>query len=169
MKIVEVARAGIFLALVMASYLIFKGTSNILNAILVPLFLYAAISSLSIKGRVALFLSLIILSAVINMWQIFFSFFYFLIAVIMYLTAIGNWKLPWRIILVSFFMFISFLISIRLTDLVFATRIEAFMLQLTGGSYLLYALIIALEGLVVGAALIWFAHIYDQKSKKWLL
>jgi len=169
MKINEVTRAGIILALVMVSYALFKGTSNIFNALLVPLFLYAAISNLSLKGVVALFLSLMFLSAVINMWQIFFSLIYFFLAVLIYLATTRQLKFSLRILLISFVVFISFLFSIRLTDLVFGTRIEAFMMQLAGDSFFIYAAIIALEGVVVGTILVYAAHFYDQRSKKWHL
>ncbi len=37
----------------------------------------------------------------------------------------------------------------------FGTRIKAFMLQLAGGNYFIYAAIIALEGLLFGAALVY--------------
>jgi len=168
MKTVELTRTAIVLALIMVFYALFKGTANILNAMLVPLLLYAAISGLSLKGRMALFFALIFLSAIINVWQIFFSLIYFLLAVLIYLTTVWRLKLPLRIALVSFVAFISFLFSIRLTDLVFGTRIETTMLQFAGGNYFLYAAVIALEGFIVGAILVWAAYIYDQKSKKWL-
>ena len=168
MKTVEVARAGLVLALVMVFFTLFRGASNILNALLVPLLLYAAISGFSLKSRIALFFALIFLTAIINVWQIFFSLIYFFLAVLIYLTTVWRLKLPLRITLVSVVVFISFLVSIRLTDLVFGTRIETIVLQFAGGNYLIYAAIIALEGLIVGAILVWAAYVYDQKSKKWL-
>ncbi len=164
MKTVEVTRAGIVLTLVMVFYALFKGTSNILNALLVPLLLYTAISSFSLKGRIVLFFALIFLSAIINVWQIFFSLVYFLLAVLINLTTVWQWKLPLRIALVSVVVFISYLFSIRLTDLVFGTRIETIMLQFVGGNYFIYAAIIALEGFVVGTILVWGAYIYDKKA-----
>lgn len=168
MKTNEITHAGIALALIMVCYIMFKGTLNIVNALLVPLLLYGCFSRQGLKGAVATLLAFLFLCVIINPLQIIFSIFYILSALLLCLVTREQIKFPLKVLIMSGGVFISFLLSIKLTDHIFLTRIETFMLLLVGGNYFFYLFILFLEGLLVGTALVYAAKLYDERVKPWV-
>ncbi len=168
MKTSEITTAGITLTLIMVCYILFKGTTNILNALLVPLLLYGCFSRQGKKAAIATVIAFLALCVIINVLQLFFSLFYIMSSLLLSKVAGEQLKTPVKILIMSGTVFLSFLLSIKLTDYIFLTRIEAFMLYLVQSNYSVYLAVIALEGLLVGTALVYAAKLYDQRIKPWV-
>lgn len=163
MKTIEITTAGITLALIMACYFLFKGTFNILNALLVPLFLYGCMSRQGKKAALATIIAFLILTLLVNMLQLIFSLFYILSSLLLRYVTRRKISLAFTAVLMTAAVFLGFLFSIKMTDLIFLTRIEVFILNLVQGSYTAYLAVIALEALLVGTALAFAARFFDRR------
>jgi len=150
----EITIAGVMLGLIMACYLLFRGTSNLLNGLLVPVFLYGCLSNQGRKAAVSTSIAFLFLTALVNKFQLVFSFFYLFFALCLVVISRKRVHKLVSVALMSGVVMVSFLLAIRLTDYIFLTRIEAFLLSLVQGNYWLYLLILALEGIFVAAGMV---------------
>ncbi len=164
LKTSDITLGGITIALALVSFMIFKGITNIFNALVIPLLLYCCISRQSKKAMFITFFAFLFLSGLFFKQQLFFSIFYIALAILLaYLTRV-KLSLPLKALTLSGASFVSFILAIRLTDFVLFTRIELIMLSLVQGSLPAYLGIIFLQGAFAGTSLAFLSKLIDKKT-----
>lgn len=163
LKTSDITLGGITIGLTMVSFMLFKGITNIFNALIIPLLLYACISRQSKKAMVITFSAFLLLCGLFFKPQLFFSIFYIALAILLAYLTRAKLRLPLRALALSGAAFVSFILAIRLTDIVLLTRIELIMLSLVQGSLPAYLGIIFLQGAFAGTSLALLSKIIDKK------
>ncbi len=140
-------------ALVIVSFTLFKGVTNILNALLVPL----ALSLVSLKLRkmeiITILICVILICFFFFYLQLFFIFFYCAISILLVFLSNKKVKSVLSVLILTVATSLSFWIAIILTDAVFATKMNTIMLNVFKGNYSLYSTMLLVEGLIVSVAM----------------
>ena len=142
------------IALICIFFTIFKGTTNILNALLVPLVLYVSLMSLKKEEGYTILGALFFVCFLFFRLQVIFTIFYILIAMLLIFVQRKKWPFPYAALLLSLALSLSFWIAIEATDALFLTHMGDIMLKAFHGNKLIYAGLIALEGTLVGIGLL---------------
>ena len=149
MKTKNLIKGALAIVLCLLSFMIFRGVTNILNAFFVPLVLSIFIYNMSLHEKIAIFLALQILCFFIFPVQLIFSFFYCVIAFITtYMRQKGiRYFLVWATVTVCVTLF--FYIAVRLTDLIFMTKIYEITLRVMKNNSLIYIFALFIESIIV--------------------
>ena len=143
-----IAQGALCLALVVVLFTFFKGVTNIINALFIPIVLYIFSAGKTKVEILAINLSALILVAIVYNFQVFFMLFYCLIA-ISYLFLFFKLRGFWIIIIMSLIISASFLFAVLLTDNVFNLNMMAITIKVFKGSFILYIGILFVEGLII--------------------
>lgn len=135
------------LALVLISFTLFKGVTNLVNAVIVPLALFIAFQIMTGKERLSFALLVVLVVILYIPVQIIFVLYYLFIA----------WKMcgfvKQRIRLFVQLTLLNALavpIGVRLTDQLFMTVMEKVLLGLVGNQLIFYGLWMLIQGAFLG-------------------
>ncbi len=153
MHVQKLTKSAIFLALIVVSFLLFRGTTNIFNAVIVPLLISITIKDMKIKEGLTFIAAIILLGFMFFRFQIFFIILYALLAVMLLYTKKNNYRFSTKALFFSATSAVGFFIVIRMTDLVLGSPIERALIAISGGSFGNYLTLLLAQGLFVGLML----------------
>jgi len=149
----NLTQAALSLTLIFVFFMLFKGVTNILNSIFVPLVFYINISRFKWKAYLALVTATLILTFLFFFQQIFFVLFYALLGWILYKLFNKKKGFLFNTTILTLVNLISFIIIINLTDLFLGTAIIKALLSISGGTTLGLLIVFLLEALFVALSL----------------
>ena len=143
------------MVLIFVFFTFFRGMSNIVNALLVPLTMTVMMAGETRRARMVFSFAVVLLVLLFFQAQIIFILLYILISEA--LLQISKSPRPFWLqgLSIGVLAGLGFWAAILLTDAVFKTRIHTFMLMLAQGNVLRLALIMLGEGLIIGFLLVW--------------
>lgn len=154
MRINNLTLAALSLALVFVFFMLFKGVTNILNSVFVPLVFYINISRFKWKEYIALVTAVLILTFLFFFQQIFFVLFYALLGWVLYKLFKRKKGFLLNTTILTIVNFIGFIIIINITDLILGTAITKALLSISGGTQLGLLIVFFLEALFVALSLV---------------
>lgn len=163
MNLKMLARGAIAVGLILVFFTLFKGATNILNALFVPLTLFITTINCKKKDLFIIFAALMIMCIALFNMQIIFMSFYFILALILIKFDKLNLRSFLHIIILATIICIGFYISIRLTDLIFLTKIYEIMIRVLKGNLALYFSILFIESLLVSLGLFFILRLIKRK------
>jgi len=149
MKTKTITRAAMALTLIFICFSIFKGTTNILNALFIPLILYFGLFQLSSREFIAVTIATILFCFIFFKVQIIFVLAYCSIALL--LIWLNNKSYGWLLAaaLLTVAISVSFFIALTMTDFIFGTQINTLLIRMLGGNIIAYCLLLLCEGLLI--------------------
>lgn len=154
MRINNLTLAALSLALVFVFFMLFRGATNILNSIFVPLVFFINISKFKWKEYILLITAVLILTFLFFFQQIFFVLFYALLGWVLYKLFKKKKGFILNTGLITIVNFVGFIIMFKLTDLLLGTAITKVLLSIGGGTQLGFLVVIFLEALFVALSLV---------------
>jgi len=154
MRIKNLTLAALSLALIFVFFMIFKGVTNILNSIFVPLVFYINISKFKWKEYIVLVTAVMILTFLFFFQQIFFVLFYAILGWVLYKLFERKKGFLLNTTILTIVNFIGFIIIINITDLFLGTAIRKALLAISGGTQLGLLTVFLLEALFVAFSLV---------------
>lgn len=153
------------LAIIYILFLLFKGPTNILNALFVPLTLLIFSFKSNFKERMIFYSTVILFSALFFNTQIFFIIAYCFIAAILRVIQVNSFKTIGSLLLLTMSVGFLFYLGIVLTDLVFQTRINSIMMNVLNNNILVYTVVIIVEAGIVSVFLFWFSKLFMRRMR----
>lgn len=153
MKIKNLTHTAISLALIFISFLIFRGSSNIINAVTVPLILYLNYKKFSLKEYVTLILMTLIFSLLFFFQQLFFIILYALLGIFLSKLFKSNYSFFFRMVSLTFVFFIGFFGTLNITDFILGTALQQMLLSLMGGNIFFLILFYLFNSIIISLAL----------------
>ena len=153
MKPVHITHSAISLALIFVCFSIFRGTTNILNSMIVPFVLYLNMRKLGLKSTVTTMLGMVILCTLFFKFQIFFAILYSLMALLLKITLTGTKPFLLKFVVLFLGAWLGFTVTLFITDSILGTNIMTALSSIMGGWYPGVFLLIAVEAVVVGLTL----------------
>ncbi|MGM0603602.1 MAG: hypothetical protein ACQESS_09850, partial [Bacillota bacterium] len=142
------------LALIFVSLTLFRGTTNIINSLTVPIIIHINIRKYGIRNFVLLIFSALIISILFFFQQLVFIFIYALIALNLNFIQTHNYRFFKSSVIISSITSAGFLIGVNLTDLIFGTAITDVFASISGGNILVLLAIFAVQGILIGNLLL---------------
>jgi hypothetical protein len=150
----SITHIALSLALIVVFFFLFRGVSNILNSILIPIVLYINVSKFNWQKLLVLVLTATIFSFLFFIQQIFFLFLYVLLAGLLYRVMNSNRSFFIKLIVLSAGTLTGFIVSINLTDLLLGTKIKEALLAITNGNAIWFLGLIVVEAVIVALSLL---------------
>ena len=166
MKTNNITQSALSLALIVICFLLFRGVTNILNSILVPLVLYLNIRGQSWKVYITTMLGLVLLSILFFKHQIIFSILYGILALLLLKTIKGKKPFLIKVSILSIGAWVGFITAILVTDFILGTKIMTALLSIAGGLYAGVIVLIAVEALIVGTLLVLITPTIENRLDK---
>ncbi len=166
MRIEAITRGAVTIALVCIFFTVFKGVTNIFNALLIPLILYGNLMNLKREERYAILGALLCVCAILFKIQIIFTIFYCIIALLLLFIDREKWSFPRGAALLSLGLSLSFWIAIEATDALFLTCMGDIMRYALNGNQFAYAGLLVFEGAFVGIGLLFAMKILQKRLGK---
>ncbi|MGM0421245.1 MAG: hypothetical protein ACQEQG_09645 [Bacillota bacterium] len=163
MRLRNLTYSAVSLALVAVSFMLFRGVTNILNSIVVPLILYFNLRRHDWPETAVTMLALLILTGLFFMQQLFFVILYLLLSLLLGLVMheeLSRWA---KITLMTAGAAFGYFITIRLSDFMLGTNIQAALLAITAGSFPRYLILLMVEALVTAVGLVLLANILRRR------
>lgn len=161
MRTAKLARGALTLSVIVVSFIFFRGTTSILNSIVVPLALYIFLGDFNIREWVTTLLAALILVAIFFGTQIIFMGAYGLLAFL--LSAVSGKKMLLRTIMLTSGAVVSFITAIYLTDLFLGTSIQQALTSLVGGDQLNFYFLVLGEGIFTGTVLAFTSSAFEKR------
>ncbi len=133
---------------------LFRGMSNILNALLVPLTMISVTEPESPRNRAVFTLAAVLVVSLLYPYQLVFMLLYVLMSAAYRQMKQRDVSVGLQVLGLGILSQIGFWAAILGTDAFFGTRINAFMLMLAGGSLPRMLLILLLEGFAIAVGLV---------------
>lgn len=150
----KLTNTAISLTLIIISFMLFRGSTNIFNAVTIPLIFHLNFSNFDFKTFSTLVLLSFIIAVLFFFQQLFFIFFYALIAVfIKYLLQYNYHKLL-KIIILSFAFGIGFYTTLTLTDTILGTALRDVLAAVAAGNLFFLILLYTVTSLFVAISLL---------------
>ena len=146
----SITLGALTIALIVVCFTFFKGITNILNAFFVPMLLFSFSINRKAIDLIVVFTASIAMCALFFNLQLIFIVFYCIIAFILSTLNRKNIGVALSATILSVTITFFFWSAIILTDMIFKTRMNEIMLKILNGNRLVYLLILAFEGTVVG-------------------
>ena len=163
MKIKNLTHTAISLTLIFISFILFRGSSNIVNAVTVPLVLYFNYIKFNWREYLTLILMTLIFSFLFFFQQIFFILLYALLGIFMAKLFQSDYNRYLRIIILALIFFVGFFVTLNITDFVLGTALQQMLLSLMGGNITFLVLFYLLNSFIVSFALNFFAPQIEEK------
>ena len=164
-RLKQMIRAALSVALMLVFLSIFRGITNILNAFLVPMTVYFTSSRMNTREITAFFLLTLIMTGLFHNIQIPFMMLYLLMAFLLKEMNQRRFSMILKIGGLTTVAGLGFYVSIRMTDYFFLTRMNYIFIKMFDGRSSLYALMLLLEGFLISLALIVGSARMDQRIK----
>lgn len=153
MRIKHLTHTAISLALIFISFMLFRGSTNLVNAITVPLVLYINYKKFSIREYITLVLMTLIFSFLFFFQQLFFIFLYAFLGIFMAKIFQKNYGFYYRTAVFTLIFSLGFSITLNLTDLVLGTALQQMLFSIMSQNISLMILFYLFNSLIVSLAL----------------
>lgn len=156
-------RCALTVALIMVFFTIFRGFANLLNAFLVPMTLYMGLKGTNKGQALTLFGAVVIAGLLFFSVQTFFILLYFTMALLLkelMKKGASNFTTGLALTLLAA---AGIFAAIRLTDMIFLTRMHTIYMSMLKGNGLYYGLMLLVEGLVIGFGLAFGAKAVERR------
>ena len=130
----NLTHTAISLTLVIISFMLFRGSTNVFNAVTVPLIFYLNYKKFEFKHFFTLVLLSFIIALLFFFQQFFFIFFYALMAVFIKLLLQYNYHRLIKIIILTVVFGIGFYITLTLTDTILGTALREVLASVAAGN-----------------------------------
>ena len=164
MRTRALVEAALLFGLALVSFMLFRGTTNFLNALTVPMVLYVQQGRWGGRGLFLLFAALFIGVLFFFRFQLFFIGAYFGLAVLLRWTRIWQWSEGLRFLAMSGAAAALFVLALLLTDWVFGLMVLPMLLNLSGGNLVGGALFFVIIGIVIATGLVYVSGAFDARS-----
>jgi hypothetical protein len=158
-----ITRGALAIALICVYFTVFKGVTNIFNALLVPLTLYLSTVNQTKKGMFTIYGVLILFCFLFFKVQFIFTLFYCGIAFLLTLLQKKHVSTPLSALILTVTISTSFWISIVLTDYFFLTHMGDIMLKVFHGNYIVFLAVLLFEGALVGISQLFLAKLFYKR------
>jgi hypothetical protein len=163
MKTADMIRGALSLTVIVISLFLFKGTTNLINAIIIPVTLYINLRGWQPRQVASVFAAFLLLCAILFNYQIIFASIYCLITSVYLILNARKVNLLVTAIVLTLIATVCFAIGIKLTDLIFMTQIETLLLKVLHGNLLVYYLIIFVEGLIAAISIVYSTTLLGKR------
>jgi hypothetical protein len=154
MKTVDIVRGALSLTVIVISLFLFKGTTNLINAIIIPVTLYINLRGWQPRQVASVFAAFLLLCAILFNYQIIFASIYCLMTGVYLFLNARKVNVLVRAIVLTLIASACFAVGIKLTDFIFMTQIETLLLKVLKGNLLIYYLILFVEGLIAAVSIV---------------
>lgn len=161
----ELVKRALTVALIMVFFTVFRGFANLLNAFLVPMALYMGLKGANRVQSLTLSGATLICGLLFFSVQVFFILLYSVMAWQLRQLMKRGASVTRSGVTLSGLAAIGFYAAIRLTDMVFLTRMHTLYMGLLNGNWFLYALMLLAEGLIVGFGLAFGAAAIERRIR----
>lgn len=139
--------SALAIALVLVSFTLFKGTTNLFNAILVPLILAIMVYRIPVKQRFITLFTAYIIVMLLFPTQIIYMFVYIGLALILINSNRNSTNITWIIRIIGFALVLF--IATYISDYMFKLEINAFVYNLTQGRLLFFIGFYIIESIII--------------------
>ncbi|MGM0499681.1 MAG: hypothetical protein ACQERL_05690 [Bacillota bacterium] len=153
MQIKNLSHTAFSLALIFISFMLFRGSTNIVNAVVVPTVFYLTYIKFSWKEYLTLILMTLIFSILFFFQQIFFIFLYALLGIVLVKLFHGDYKNYFKIIILTKIFALGFFVTLNLTDFILGTALQPMFFSMMGDKLLYLILFYIVNSLLVSLAL----------------
>lgn len=153
MKSKNISHTAFSLALIFISFMLFRGSTNIVNAVVVPIIFYLNYIKFSWKEYITLILMTLFFSILFYFQQIFFIFLYALLAIIMKKIFKNNYNRYLKIIILTLIFFLGFSVTLNITDFILGTELQQMFLSIVGNKIEFLVLFYLIDSIIVSSAL----------------
>lgn len=154
MQTKKLTHTAISLTLIIISFMLFRGSTNIFNAVIVPLVFYLNFDKFDFKYFSTLVLISFIIAVLFFFQQLFFIFFYALMAVFIKYLLQYNYHQLFKIIILSFGFGIGFYTTLTLTDTILGTALRKVLASVAAGNVYFLILLYTVTSLFVSISLL---------------
>jgi len=154
MQTKKLTHTAISLTLIIISFMLFRGSTNIFNAVIVPLVFYLNFDKFDFKYFSTLILISLIIAVLFFFQQLFFIFLYALMAVFIKYLLQNNYHQLLKIIILSFGFGIGFYATLTLTDTILGTALRKVLASVAAGNIYLLILLYTVTSLFVSISLL---------------
>ncbi len=150
----KLTNTAISLTLIIISFMLFRGSTNIFNAITIPLIFHLNFNRFDFKTFSTLVLLSFLIALLFFFQQLFFIFFYALMAVfIKYLLQSDHYKLI-KIFILSLAFGAGFYTTLTLTDTILGTALRKVLASVAAGNIFFLILLYTVTSLFVAVSLL---------------
>ncbi len=165
MKVNNLVYNILALTLIYIFFLFFKGPTNILNALFVPLTIFIFSYRNDLRERLIFYGTVILFCALFFNIQIFFVIVYCFIAAVLRIIHVNKFKTISSFLSLTGTVSFFFYLGIVLTDAVFQTNINSIMMRVLDNNIIIYLVMIIIEASVVSILLLWFSRMFVKRIK----
>lgn len=160
----SITRGALAIALIVVSFSIFKGVTNIFNAFLVPIALHLGTLGTKRVEKAAVFGLVFLLCFLFFKLQMFFLLIYFFVAIL--LSLLLKFRTWISLLFLTIANSVGFFVGILLTDLLLSTHMFALLMGVLSNNMIAYAGILLFEGAIVSVGQLFLARKMEQRIKK---
>lgn len=153
------------LTLIYVFFLLFKGPTNILNTLFVPLTIFIFSYRNNLRERLIFYFTILIFSALFFNIQIFFVMAYCIIAAILRIITVNNFRMISSFISLTTSLSLLFYLGIILTDLVFQTRMYSITMKVLNNNIGVYLTVLLIEASFICILLLFFSKLFKKRIK----
>lgn len=157
-------RSALAIPIVCISFMLFKGPSNILNALFVPLTIFVFTFNSNRKESIAFYIAIILFCAAFFGIQIFFISMYCVIAHSLIIVHKRRMKPFVAFPMLTFVVGFCFWLGILATDFIFYTEINQIMMKILHNNALYYFGMLAIEAGLVSFLLYGLSNIFLKRT-----
>lgn len=154
MKTRELTHTAISLSLITISFILFKGTTNVFNAVTIPTIFYLNYSKFSFREYSTLVLLAFITALLFFFQQLFFIFFYALMAVLIKRILAQNYSKMLSFLILTSGFGGGFYITLTLTDTILGTALRNVLASVAAGNIFFLILVYTVTSLFVSISLL---------------
>ena len=160
-----IGQGALALAIICVLFLIFKGATNILNALLVPITLYTFSLNKNRSEMLTTYIAAILLCALLFNFQVLFIVFYCGISILL-LLLYKRVNAIFFILILSTVICLCLYSAILLTDYIFGTNMLKITLKVLNGNMLVYLMVVIIEGFIVGTSQYFFLKLINKRMHR---
>jgi len=154
MKTRNLTHTSISLTLIIISFMLFRGSTNIFNAVIIPLIFYLNYNKFDFKYYVTLVLLSFIIALLFFFQQLFFIFLYALMAVFIKYLFQYNYPKLIKIIILGLAFGIGFYTTLTLTDTILGTALRDVLASVAAGNIFFLVLLYTVTSVFVSMSLL---------------
>ena len=162
----SLSRPALGVVLIIVFFTLFRGMTNILNALLVPLTMIMVTEPESPGHRAVFMLAAVLVVFLFYPHQLVFMLLYVLMSSVYRMMKRQDISVGLRVLGLGILAGVGFWGAILGTDALFGTRIRAFMLMLAGGSLPRLLLIMLGEGLLIALLLVLGGRFLERRLNR---
>ncbi len=163
MKAINLIYGALCISICLLSFFAFRGLTNVINALIVPLTLGIFTQSMNFREKVAVFIALGIFVFILFPLQVIFLLFYVLLSLVLVFLYKKNMGALKSYFVFSLLMSVFFTGALYLTDFVFKTRIASVTTDILGGNVFFFFVSVAVQAFVISAIVLSLYYFINKR------